>query len=52
MAGIVKMVMFDDDVGDPNRPEVIERNERLAKEEADRRNLTSDGNWGSEKREW
>jgi len=47
MAGVAKMIFFDDEAGDPTRPEVIERNARLAAMQ-DNSNLTSDGNWGKD----
>lgn len=43
------MVLWDDDCGDPNRPEIIERNERLAMAQ-NNNNITNEGNWGQEKR--
>lgn len=50
MAGIVKTILYDDEAGDPNRPEIIERKRQLAEMEAKSRNLDSDGNWGSDKK--
>jgi hypothetical protein len=50
-AGIVKYFLLDDEAGDPNQPEVIERNERLAAADKSN-NLTNDGNWGRDKPAW
>ena len=49
--GIAKMLFFDDEFGDPNRPEIIERYEKM-EAEGDT-HVDSDGNWGKDKRdEW
>ncbi len=50
MAGVLGFILLSDEAGDPNRPEIIAREEQRAAMAAKDRNLTDDGNWGREKR--